>query len=498
MSATIVLNPGLVDGYGNYLSTVYDNGTDTLRLITQSYTSQLPSGLVNGRLDINFGSWLGSTLPTIGQKAMTDSIPVVIANDQSVLSIAMAYGYSSTKPDYNNIKGVLGCLVKDVDNRLECHSAVVSDEGSFRDDFSGSSLITTLTGTLTFTNNSTNVTGSGTIFTTEVAIGQYLKKSADSETYYARVSEIISDTQLTLSTLYVGTTASTTAVVNNWKTITPSGGSIVVSTSNATLSTGTTNGSFGSITRLGDYLPYTLQIYASVSQRIVNQTLYFGFYNSSTYKQAIVKFTGTTNTQVSFVTSFSSASTDTQTTTVTLPGGATTASTNLYKIDVSANQVTLSINGVVVASNSIHIPGPYDEMDIVSYVANTSTGCSTTSLVIDYIYFANWDRIQIDSDFSGEALTTREIKSGISTVTSIGAAVSDTSLLIANPSRLMAAIFNDSIANLYLKLGTGASTTSFTILIARNGYYEIPYGYSGAINGYWSTATGYARITELT
>jgi len=50
-------------------------------------TPQLPVALVGGRLDENVGAWLGSTAPTVGQKAMASSVPVVVASDQSALTV---------------------------------------------------------------------------------------------------------------------------------------------------------------------------------------------------------------------------------------------------------------------------------------------------------------------------------------------------------------------------------------------------------------------------
>lgn len=47
-----------------------------------AYT-QLPSALVDGRLDANIGAWLGSTAPTVGQKLAASSIPVVLASDST-------------------------------------------------------------------------------------------------------------------------------------------------------------------------------------------------------------------------------------------------------------------------------------------------------------------------------------------------------------------------------------------------------------------------------
>lgn len=84
------------------------------------------------------------------------------------------------------------------------------------------------------------------------------------------------------------------------------------------------------------------------------------------------------------------------------------------------------------------------------------------------------------------------------TLSSVASATSSTSLLAANTARIGATVFNDSTATLYLALNTSASTTSYTVQLAANGYYEIPYGYDGAIFGIWSSAVGNARITELT
>lgn len=60
-------------------------------------TPQLPGALVGGRLDTNTGSWLGSTAPTVGQKTMADSIPVVIPNDQT---LAVSSAPASSTPGF--------------------------------------------------------------------------------------------------------------------------------------------------------------------------------------------------------------------------------------------------------------------------------------------------------------------------------------------------------------------------------------------------------------
>ena len=64
---------------------------------------------------------------------------------------------------------------------------------------------TNLTGTLSFTNNSTAVTGNGTAFTTELAIGDFILGGDDN---WWEVVTITSDTAATLYKKYSGSTES--------------------------------------------------------------------------------------------------------------------------------------------------------------------------------------------------------------------------------------------------------------------------------------------------
>jgi hypothetical protein len=106
--------------------------------------------------------------------------------------------------------------------------------------------------------------------------------------------------------------------------------------------------------------------------------------------------------------------------------------------------------------------------------------------------------VVIASDQS--TLPTNEAAAATATCTNVNGNASSVSLLASNSSRKGAMFFNDSTAVLYLKFGTTASTTSYTVQIPSNGYYEMPGPkiYSGAIDGIWSAANGAVRITELT
>lgn len=94
-------------------------------------------------------------------------------------------------------------------------------------------------------------------------------------------------------------------------------------------------------------------------------------------------------------------------------------------------------------------------------------------------------------------VTTKEVRAATPTQTSVAASATNVTLLASNAARLGATIYNDSSINMFLKLGATASATSFTLKIAAAGYYEIPFGYTGIVDGLWDSATGSARITEL-
>lgn len=367
----------------------------------------------------------------------TDTTPLGTEFALITRSIQYGEGINSSYPDPNSFDtGAPQPINVDSFGNLQTRGTVLTDEQSLRDDFTGTTLTTTLTGTVTFTAASATVTGAGTTFTTQVDIGQYIKKTADAETLYLQVASVDSDTSLTLVAAYAGTTAATTAVVSNWQTVTPTGGSLTVVNSIFTLAAGTTAAATGSIRSFGDYLPFSVQFNANLSQRIANNTFILGFVDSPTTpaQQAVVQFTGTVNTTVNFITSYSTQATDIQTTAATIPNAGTTATSHFYKIDLSQNQATLSIDGVVVATNLLHLPTPYTPLYVVAKSTNGAAPATSTSLNIDNIFFQNVDRIQIDHDFIGEPIPSR-LTDGTNSVAvkaaSTAAVATDPSLVVA-------------------------------------------------------------------
>jgi len=82
-------------------------------------------------------------------------------------------------------------------------------------------------------------------------------------------------------------------------------------------------------------------------------------------------------------------------------------------------------------------------------------------------------------------------------VTSVPGSVTSVQLLPANGTRKGVIIFNDSTSILYIKLGAAAAINSFTARMIPNAYFEMPFNYTGRVDGVWASAVGNARITEV-
>lgn len=88
------------------------------------------------------------------------------------------------------------------------------------------------------------------------------------------------------------------------------------------------------------------------------------------------------------------------------------------------------------------------------------------------------------------------------TRTDVAASVTVVTLLAANGSRKPGSLVaNDSTAILYVKLGAGASSSDFYAAVDGKttvpGVLQIPDGFTGIVTGVWASATGTARMTEM-
>jgi hypothetical protein len=113
---------------------------------------------------------------------------------------------------------------------------------------------------------------------------------------------------------------------------------------------------------------------------------------------------------------------------------------------------------------------------------------------------ADGDAVAVWSDRNG-AQMVRARPAATATLANVAGSASSVTLQAANTARLGLMIYNDSTALLYVKFGATASTSSFTVRLGSQQYYELPNNpaiYTGVVDGIWASATGNARVTEIT
>lgn len=312
--------------------------------------------------------------------------------------------------------GAGGPLHTDPDGNLATRGTVLTDELGYRANFANTSLEVTLNSFATFTNGSANVTGT-VLLSDDLRRGDYVKLSADAESAWVQVENIVSATALTLVAAYSGTGGTGAAVRAIVKPSTGTGGTIAVASGACTIASGTTINSISEVERDVDWLPVLKQSGVTISQRIANHTTNIGFYDeahpATPYYFAWFAADGTTNTTIKCrsgrnPTGAPSAS-ETEETTVTLPNGGTTAASHRYRTEVLGDRVNFFIDGWNVATHYRAMPGPGDVL--TSTVRSTNGGsapATSTTITIDYDTVKNHNKLEVGllSDSEGIVSTT--------------------------------------------------------------------------------------------
>jgi hypothetical protein len=314
--------------------------------------------------------------------------------------------YSGFYPDQSSYKtDSLSKLITDSDGNLVGRTEIHTDAGSIRDDFSGTSMFSSITGVISVVEGSTTVIGIGTSFRSEVMRKNYIKLDSQLNIAQTMIDVVVSDTELTLLDGYAGSTGSGSASISNWD-IHEQNGSVSIASSILSISSGTQSGSFANIQRFVDYMPLALYADMGVSSRNANQETIFGFVDdiNDIKKQAVVVFDGVNPYTIKFRTSSSAAPEEIEETIIILPNGFNTADLMDYQIDLTVRASSLSIEGQIKATHTDHLPGPYDVLNVVASTRNTATTTATTFLC-DVIVVSNVDQVNI-----GAAIQTQPLK----------------------------------------------------------------------------------------
>ena len=177
-------------------------------------------------------------------------------------------------------------------------------------------------------------------------------------------------------------------------------------------------------------------------------------------------------------------------------------------IPISDDGGSITVDGTVAATQSgtwninnitgtVSLPTGAATETTLSTLNGKVTACNTGALTISSALPAGTNNIGDVDVASLPAVVDATYSS--SSVTSVSAAATSTSILATNSSRRMAIMVNDADKNAYVKLGTTASTSSFSYKLTPGQTLELPTPvYTGAIDAIWDTSpTGSMRITEI-
>jgi hypothetical protein len=320
---------------------------------------------------------------------------------------------------------------------LQTRGAVLTDEGTFRVNFSNTSVFLSL-GSVTV--SGATVTGTG-FMSLDMHINDYFKIAADADTFCRQIDSIDSDTQITLKSAYTGS-ASGTGNRSLVQPFTGSGGSQSVASGALTLTAGTTATSITGIKRYTDYGPLVFRSRVTVSQRIANQEIHIGLEEDAATTRWFARFLldGTTNTTLKCETgrnpSGAPSASETQTTTVTIPNGATTATARDYRVELLTESVRFFIDGVLLAEHVNVIPHQHDEMTSHVEIRNGTTPASSTTATVDYLTGKNHNKLEIGVMSDAEKLIASAAPLVPFTYSVAGVIAINTDLIVLDCSQL--------------------------------------------------------------
>lgn len=171
-----------------------------------------------------------------------------------------------------------------------------------------------------------------------------------------------------------------------------------------------------------------------------------------------------------------------------------------------ANEMAVDASGNASVKLGVALPAGSNTIGNVGLVAGSAVvggvelvdAAGTNKAAISAAGAIKVDNSGVTQPVSG-TVTANSGVSATSTLSNVPAVTASTSILASNSSRKAMYLYNDSSSAMYLKFGTTASTTSFTVKVPAANFFEMPTVpiYTGALTAVWDTATGNARITEL-
>lgn len=298
-------------------------------------------------------------------------------------------------PSYEGSEGGSAPLTVDPDGNLRIRGAILTDEGGFRTNFANTSLAVDI-GTCQFVNGSNIVLGDG-FLSVDLHVGDYVWGASDTSSAAVQVASF-TNTEIILVDVYTGTTQSSVSGYRQFmKSFEEAGTTISIGSSTCTIATGTTANSKVGIKRLLDIMPISLSTRLTLSNRIANQSTYFGVYDDALIRKyfCFFLFDGTTNTSVKCVSgrnpTQAPSAAETQTTSITVTA---TSTAQEYRIEVFPDRVAFYVADILKATHKISLPHPADIFTAGIFSENASTApLSSINIISDFIQSRNFNGV---------------------------------------------------------------------------------------------------------
>ena len=194
--------------------------------------------------------------------------------------------------------------------------------------------------------------------------------------------------------------------------------------------------------------------------------------------------------------------------------GSSSNGATFIKMDTDGTvYITGSIAAVAAGNQDVTVTNPW------SYVTGTNSGLIVNQGLSASNYTDAWKVVLTDASGSYVGLNsttpmwiTGTVSTTISgpietkvacatntTVTGVNATVSSYTIFASNVNRLGATFYKTGGGTAYIKLGTAASSTSYTVQLKTDAYWELPYAYCGDITIVFSAASAGAVVaTQIT
>lgn len=178
---------------------------------------------------------------------------------------------------------------------------------------------------------------------------------------------------------------------------------------------------------------------------------------------------------------------------ITAYQGAAPYITNFQNSSILA----VPVGSVITVIQANSIAGTYAEdaghttgdRGLLHLGVRNDTGSVLTNADLDYTSFS--------TDSAGQVRVTNG-NSWIPSVYAVLSSLTSISIMNANQNRKGGTIYNNAGTPVFVKLGTAATTSVYTLAMQSNDYYELPFGYVGVVAGISASNAGIINVTEVT